>query len=156
MLTLYEPKLRDLWFRQQMLADEDTMSFNRAWGGTIRFPEERWADWYDNWVRNRDGSRYYRFLKDRDNRFVGEIAYHADPDTGRIMASVIVFARYRGKGYGREALDLLCLAAKRNGVGALYDEIAAGNPAVRLFLQQGFSEEYRTEETIVLKKDLTV
>ncbi len=35
MLTLYEPKYEDLWFRKMMLADEDTMSYNHAWGGTI-------------------------------------------------------------------------------------------------------------------------
>ncbi len=35
MLALYEPKYEDLWFRQMMLADEDTMSYNHAWGGTI-------------------------------------------------------------------------------------------------------------------------
>ena len=44
MLTLYRPKLSDLWFRQALLADEETMSYNRAWGGTIAFPEEDWAD----------------------------------------------------------------------------------------------------------------
>ena len=32
MLTLYEPKYEDLWFRQMMPADEDTMSYHRAWG----------------------------------------------------------------------------------------------------------------------------
>ena len=41
MLTLYEPKYEDLWFRQMMLADEDTMSYHRAWGGTIPWPEDK-------------------------------------------------------------------------------------------------------------------
>lgn len=43
MLTLYEPKYEDLWFRQMMLADEDTMSYNHAWGGTIPWPEDKWS-----------------------------------------------------------------------------------------------------------------
>ena len=30
MLALYEPKYEGLWFRQMMLADEDTMSYHRA------------------------------------------------------------------------------------------------------------------------------
>lgn len=47
MLTLYEPKYEDLWFRQMMLADEDTMSYNHAWGGTIPWPEDKWSGWYD-------------------------------------------------------------------------------------------------------------
>ncbi len=40
MLVLYEPGLGDLWFRQKMLADEKTMSYNRAWGGAISWPED--------------------------------------------------------------------------------------------------------------------
>ena len=43
MLTLYEPRYEDLWFRQMMLADEETMAYNRAWGGTIPWPEEKWG-----------------------------------------------------------------------------------------------------------------
>ena len=40
MLTLHEPKLSELWFRQAMLEDDETMSYNRAWGGAVGFPEE--------------------------------------------------------------------------------------------------------------------
>ena len=41
MLTLYEPQYEDLWFRKMMLADEDTMSYHRAWGGTIPWLEDK-------------------------------------------------------------------------------------------------------------------
>ena len=34
MLTLYEPKYEDLWFRQMMLADEETMSYKH---GVVRY-----------------------------------------------------------------------------------------------------------------------
>ena len=37
-LTLYVPTLDDLWFRRRMLEDPETMAYNRAWGGTIRWP----------------------------------------------------------------------------------------------------------------------
>ena len=30
LLTIYEPKYEDLWFRQEMLADEATMAYNHA------------------------------------------------------------------------------------------------------------------------------
>ena len=36
----------------------------------------------------------------------------------------------------------------------LHDDIAIDNPAIRLFLKAGFYEEYRTDEIIMLKKDL--
>ena len=38
MVTACKPKPEDLWFRQKLLADEETMSYNLAWGGTISFP----------------------------------------------------------------------------------------------------------------------
>ena len=34
------------------------------------------------------------------------------------------------------------------------DDIAIDNPAARLFLKAGFTEEYRTDEIIMLKKEL--
>ena len=51
-------------------------------------------------------------------------------------------------------MQLLCEAAKNNGVKVLYDDIAIDNPAVKMFLGQGFVEEYRTDEIIMLKKEL--
>ena len=44
--------------------------------------------------------------------------------------------------------------AKKNGITTLYDDIALDNPAITLFLKEGFEEEYRTEEIILLKKQL--
>ncbi len=154
MLTLYKPKYEDLWFRQMMLADEDTMSYNHAWGGTIPWPEDQWKDWYDHWVVDHKGKRYYRYLKNQYGQYVGEIAYHYDADIHHETANVIIYSRYRRKGYGSEALELLCSAAKNNGIKVLYDDIAIDNPAIGLFLKHGFTEEYRTEGKIYLKKEL--
>ena len=153
-LTLHKPKLNDLRFRQKLLSDERTMSYNHAWGGTIDFPEEQWKDWYDHWIKNPEGRRYYRFLKTEEGEFVGEIAYHYDNELKSYMADVIIHAAHRGKGYGSEALDMLCQEAKENGVKTLYDDIAIDNPALGLFLKHGFKEEYRTDRIIMLRKDL--
>lgn len=154
MLTLYKPEYEDLWFRQMMLADEDTMSYNHAWGGAIDFPEERWRSWYDFWVERPEGKRYYRYLKNEHGDFVGEIAYHYDSDMRGYAADVIIYSKWRGRGYGARGLELLCDAAKANGTAELYDDIAIDNPAVRLFVKKGFVEEYRTQEKILLKKAL--
>ena len=51
-------------------------------------------------------------------------------------------------------MDLLCSAAKQNGIKLLSDDIAIDNPAVKIFLKNGFVEEYRTSEIIMLKKEL--
>ena len=50
MIEQYKPELKDLWFRKKMLEDEETMTYNKAWGGTIPFPEEDWKEWYDHWI----------------------------------------------------------------------------------------------------------
>lgn len=75
-------------------------------------------------------------------------------DRNLYVADVIVYAPYRGKGYGGIGLDLLCSVAKQNGVKILYDDIAIDNLAITMFLKRGFIEEYRTSEIIMLKKEL--
>ena len=137
-----------------MLADEETMSYNRAWGGTIPFPEERWRDWHEAWVARPEGRRFYRYLAEEDGRFVGEVAYHYDEGFRHYTADVIIYAKERNRGCGARGLELLCAAAKENGIGVLYDDIAIDNPAIGLFLRRGFTEEARTKDQIILRKEL--
>ena len=153
MLKAITPALKDMWFRESLMADEETMAYNHAWGGTIPFPKEDWAEWYDYWVVNHEGKRYYRYLKD-ENGFVGEIAYHYDSEYDGYVANIIIHSKYRGQGYGAQGLTLLCEAAKAAGITELYDDIAIDNTAIKLFLKQGFYECCRTEEIILLKKEL--
>lgn len=155
-LTLHTPTLEELWFRQRMLADPETMAYNRAWGGTIPWPREAWPDWYECWIVHPEGRRFYRYLRDQESGdFVGEIAYHWDDKEGLCQADVIVYAPCRGRGYGRAGLRLLCRAAKESGFDALYDDIAKDNPAIQLFLSEGFEIVGEREMTRLLKKDLT-
>ena len=69
-MILYTPKKEDLWFRKMFMADEKTMSYNHNWGGTIPFPEEDWQDWYDYWIANPEGKRFYKYLQEEST---GEI-----------------------------------------------------------------------------------
>lgn len=154
MIEAVIPAFEELWFRQRMLCDEATMSFNHAWGGTIPFPEDEWKPWYDHWIVNHDNQRYYRYLKNENGDFVGEIAYHYDSEYDGYVADVIVYSEFRGQGYGSQGLEVLCNAAKENGIPVLLDDIAIDNPAISLFLKHGFAEIKRTDEKIILKKDL--
>ena len=155
MLLLHVPAYEELWFRQKMLADSETMSYNSAWGGAIHFSREKWAKWYDRWITNTEGKRFYRYLLHEETGiFVGEIAYHLDEAEGIWLSDVIIHAAYRGRGYGREGLRRLCQAAKENGIDVLYDDIAADNPALKLFLDEGFEIKTYREKTVLLKKDL--
>ena len=101
------------------------------------------------------GYDVHRLVEGRDLILGGvKIPFEKGLD-GHSDADVIVHARYRKKGYGRQGLKLLCRAAKERGVSVLYDNMAVDNPALPLFLQEGFCEEERTDELIWLKKQLT-
>ena len=118
-------------------------------------PQEIEGKWYDYWIAHPEGKRFYKYLQDeRTGEFVGEIAYHYDEEEQKYMADVIVHAKKRGKGFGEQGLLLLCEAAKEHGIEVLYDNIAIDNSAIQLFLKAGFYEEYRTDEIIMLRKDL--
>lgn len=153
MLEMYESHIEDLWFREKILSDEQTMSYNHAYGGTIPFPKECWADWHGRWIRNHNGKCFYRYIKENDT-FVGEVAYHFDGERQIYLADVIIYAPYRGNGYGRRGLLLLCETAKENGITELYDDIAIDNSSVALFLKCGFVEMQRTDENVLVKKEL--
>lgn len=152
MLKVVKPELEDLWFRESMMADIETMSYNDAWGGTIPFPKEDWEEWYTLWVRNSGQERYYRYLKDDANKvFVGEISYHFDKLCNIYICDVIIKAEFRKQGFGTQGIQLLCEAAKANGVEVLYDDIAADNPSAHLFLKNGFSIEFQNDEILMVK-----
>ena len=152
MLEVVKPELEDLWFRESMMSDRETMSYNDVWGGTIPFPKEDWEEWYTLWVRNSGHDRYYRYLKDNANKvFVGEISYHFDKLRNIYLCDVIIKAEFRKQGFGTQGIQLLCEAAKANGVKALYDDIAADNPSTHLFLKNGFSIEFQNDEIVMVK-----
>ena len=152
MTGFHIPSYEDLHFRRMMLADPDTMSYNRAWGGTIAFEEEQWKEWYDHWIIHHEGKRFYRYVIDEHGSFAGEAAYHYDAANEMYIADVIIYAPFRNRGLGSEALELLCEAAAENDIEYLYDTIAADNPAVSMFLKHGFREVSRTDDIITVLK----
>lgn len=137
MIKLYKPKIEDLWFKEKMMYDEDTMSYNH---GTIAFPVSKWVAWYQRWMN--------------DDTFVGEVAYYYDLEREIYIADVIVYAPYRGNGYGYEGLSLLSEYAKNNGIAELYDDIAIDNPSINLFLKYGFREVLRANEYVLVRKEV--
>lgn len=62
------------------------------------------------------------------------------------MASI-----YCGRGYGTQGFTV---KEEANGIDVLRDDIVIENMSVSLFLKNGFSEEYRTEEINMLKKEM--
>lgn len=152
-MELYKPKLEELYFREMMLNDIQTMSYNKAYGGTIEFPKEKWQKWYDRWIINHENKRFYRYIK-INGTFIGNVAYRFDEERSIYIIEIIIYAPYRGKGYGHKALLLLCDMAKANGISELYDDIVIDNPAIFLFINCGFEEIGKTNEYIFVKKKL--
>ena len=155
MISFYRPQIDDLWFRRQLLADPETMSYNHAWGGTIQFSRDRWQDWYDRWVASSSTERFYRYVAvNNGHDYVGEAAWHYDKERDLWLIDVIIHSKFRHHGYGRAALELLCDEARKSGITALHDDIAIDNPSISLFMKCGFAEEYRTDQFVMLRKDL--
>lgn len=155
MISLYTPKIEELSFRQALLADPATMAYNARWGGCIDFPQKKWADWYDRWIVNTQGKRFYAYLYNgKEKCFVGEAACRLDEENGRYLLNVIVDDRFRGRGYGTNGLELLCAQCRKMGCTEVYDDIAVDNPSLSLFLKQGFCEVGQTEDAVIVKKYL--
>ena len=170
MLTLYVPKLEDYWYEQKLQSDPKTMEYNAGYDvsyygyhydtGCIDFPKERWQLSYDRRIKEK---RYFAYLKDLStNEFVGYVNYHYNKKDNRYECGIVIESIYRGKGYAKEGLNLLCCHAKENGIKALYDNFEKNRDGAKVFFELGFEI---VEETtwkkfgkdvigIIIKKDL--
>lgn len=70
------------------------------------------------------------------------------------ICSIIVAAARRGRGYGADALELLCREAGAVGIIEIYDDIAAGNRSLGLFLRHGFSVVSSGDGAVLVKRQL--
>ena len=118
MITLVTPKLEDMWFRETLVGDEETMAYNKKWGGAIDFPKNKWEDWYARWVAHPKNKRFYQYILSEDDCFVGEAAYHFDESRQMYVTNVIVMAKYRGKGYGSAGLKRYAIVQNRTELNA--------------------------------------
>ena len=144
-LRLYLPQYHELSFREQLLSDPDTMSFNRLRDpaedyhpqtGCIDFPRGSWALWYGFWM-DREPENFYAYLAD-GSAPVGEVSWYYDGESYR--AGIILLAKYRKRGYCAPALELLARRAfEENGLPALSVTLStAATAAVKGFQKAGF------------------
>jgi len=147
-ISLYIPNIEDFWYEEKIQADPDSMSYNAGYDvsyygyhydtGCIDFPKDRWQEVYDRRVKEK---RYFAYIRDNDiNEFVGYVNYHYNKNDDRYECGIVIESIYRGKGYAKEALSLLCEAARENGVKEMYDnfEIDRGN-TLDVFNAVGFN-----------------
>lgn len=146
-IELYVPELEDYWFEELMESDPDTMEYNAGYDvsyygyhydtGCIDFPKDRWIITYEKRIKE---NRYFAYIKDTQlDEYVGYVNYQYIKDEDRYDCGVVVYSKYRGKGYAKAGLQLLCEQAKNNGIKELYDnfEIDRGH-TLSLFESVGF------------------
>lgn len=149
-LSYVIPQKEELDYRKKLLSDPKTMEYNKEYGGTIDFKKEKWDAWYSKWIKSDNHNYYYAYIKDNKiNKYIGEIAYHKDPDTECAMLNIIIEHKYRGHGYSTNSLKKLIKTAFINGYTEVRDTIAIDNiTAQKIFKKFGFhkannqSQEY--------------
>lgn len=146
-LSLYIPKLEDYYYEAKLESDPNTMSYNAGYDvsyygyhydtGCIDFPKERWEEIYNKRINE---NRFFAYIKDNDlDEFIGYCNYQYNKNNDRYECGLVIEYKYRGKGYSKESLKLLCEIAKNNGIKEMYDdfEIDRGNTLI-LFESVGF------------------
>ena len=112
----YQPKIEDLWFRQAMAADPETVCFSCESCEAVLLLQDKWEKWYELWVNNPD-KRYYGYITTGKSRsFVGEASYFYDEQQELWLAAISICSKYRGQGFESAALRLLCAAAREAGI----------------------------------------
>lgn len=164
-LCLHVPDYEELWYRQRLMQDPDTMGYNKGYElnftgyeketGCIAFPEADWADWYAYFI-GQEPRRFYAYIvRETDGAFIGEVNVHKNQSSSWYEMGIVLEAKYRGKGYAKEALRLLMrYAFERLNAEAVHNSFEeARAAAVKTHLSAGFTE-YRRENGI-LELELT-
>lgn len=159
-LYLHVPAYEELWYRQKLMQDPDTMSYNKGYElnfdhydkatGCIAFPEEEWEDWYNYYI-GQESQRFYAYIvRDSDGEFIGEVNAHRNADAGWYEMGIVLEAKYRGKGYAVTALWLLLkYVFETMGAKAVHNEFEEErSAAVKTHLSVGFTR-YRQENRIL-------
>lgn len=146
-VVLVIPKIDDLWYREQCMADPNTMSYNAGYDvsysgyhydtGCIDFPPNTWESWYNNKMSN--PNFYYAYIKDEDNgEFVGYLNFNLQSD-GYATMGIVIESSHRGNGYMKPALAKMISVAKERGVKVLTDTVPENRVgAMKAFYDMGF------------------
>lgn len=153
-LTLHIPKPDEGWFYQKMMTDPATMAYNAPWfppDGCIPNPEDDWANLVENWI-GREPQFFYAYLKRiSDGAFVGDVCFHYTPECDWWDMGVVIYAPERGKGYGKQGLQLLADHAFSHGIKVLHNAFeTTRDAAYRIHRAVGFEETGRENGTVHL------
>ena len=154
-LTLYIPKPEDGWFYARMLSDPATMAYNAPWfppDGCIPDPEDDWNNLMEHWIGHEPQYFYAYLLRPSDGSFVGDVNFHYTPDRNWWDMGIVIYAPERGKGYGKQGLELLLEHAFTHGVRVLHNDFeATRDAAYHIHRAVGFEEVGRENGIIQLE-----
>lgn len=162
-LYLHIPSFEELDYRQKILAQPDTMSYNRGFNlyldnydnetGCIDFRKEYWENWYSRWINNLPDRYYAYIIKTEGNIPVGEAALRNTGVENVYCVSMIIEAKFRGGGYSMEALRLLAdIAFNKLNADKIFDEFPDTRAsAERVFKKAGFRRI--SESTVELTRE---
>lgn len=103
-LIIKIPTLKDLAYRKKLLGDEQTMEYQTP----IKFDEDKWTSWYDQWIASNNPHYFYGYLYDNNTKEpVGEISYHFNSEDSNCSFFLIIEYAKRNQGYGTEGLKKL-------------------------------------------------
>ncbi len=147
MLRLHVLAFDEYSFRQKLLSDQETMAYNRGYApfsgyhpdtGCIDCTREDWQKWYPCWI-GQEPERFYAYLENERGELVGDVNFHLAGDHYEI--GIVILARYRGQGYGREGLRPLMEKARSLGIQRLRNVFEPERKAaMRLHLEAGFRQ----------------
>ena len=152
LISLKIPTLDDLWFRQKMMANPETMSYNKGYDipfegydretGCIDFPENTWQEWFDFWIDNEPDRFYAYIVRTSDGAYIGEVNVHKSNTNDWYEMGIVIDAEYRGQGYSKPALNLLITHAfDILGVNTLHNSFEdTRDRAVEIHKSAGFEE----------------
>jgi RimJ/RimL family protein N-acetyltransferase len=149
LVYIKQPDFKELDYVAELWWDEETM---RDVGGVIPFPLERREAWYRKMVNPTDGKNFYCLIYNFDDIPVGEVSFHRfDEREGKADFNIKVYNKYRGKGYGKEAIQLLLGYYFYNfGGQVIYDNV--GNVNGQKTLQSfGFEVVSEADNEVLFK-----
>lgn len=159
-LYLHIPSFKELWYREKLMQDSDTMSYNKNYDldfdgydkktGCIAFPEKKWSNWYEYFV-GQEPQRFYAYIvRKDDDLFIGEVNVHRNAEDTWYDMGIVLEAKYRGNGYAKEALHLLLqYSFEKMNIEVIHNCFEESrSAALHIHLLAGF-EKYRVDNGII-------
>ena len=154
LVSLRRPTLADHEAVRGIWEDEATM---RDVGGVRPLPPEKWERWHRRMFHElASANEYFLVYENSSGTCAGEVSFHDfDPSSGRAMFNVKIKRHLRGKGLGREAIDLILWHFFGAWEGTVMeDSLWEGNPGgLAVVLAYGFRETRRDADGIWVELD---